>query len=278
MVTIITLKRFVQKQWKWLAIGAVILLAWLGLRACSSDPHRKQIYTICRSTNWDSLQLMGKDRNLQAFITELLDSVSIESGLRFAWMETNTATLFERLNNGVCDAVISTFRPNVINQEQYLFSTPFFELGPVLIVRQDSNATSLKDMEGKTVGIASGASLLFDATRQGIANIYNINVNSFDNMNRALEALTRDKIDGVIMDTLRAYHYVDGFYAGKLKIVTAPLTDDGLRLIALKSHSSEALITSFNETLEKLKTDGEYSALLKHWNFVDPETQYLKKL
>jgi polar amino acid transport system substrate-binding protein len=272
------LKIFAKKQWKWLAVAAVIILAWLVLRACSSsDANRKHLYTICRSSTWDSLQLMGKERNLQAFINELMDSVSHESGLRFAWLETNTSTLFERLNSGVCDAVISTLKPNVVNREQYLFSKPFFELGPVLIVRQDSTASSLRDMEGKTVGISSGASLVFDVTRQGVANIYNITINSFDNMNRALEALSRDKIDGVIIDTLRAYHYVDGFYAGKLKIITAPLTEDGLRLIALKNPPSEALIMSFDETLEKLKTDGEYSALLSRWNLINPEVQYIKK-
>jgi polar amino acid transport system substrate-binding protein len=96
-------------------------------------------------------------------------------------------------------------------------------------------------------------------------------------MNRALEALDRDKIDGVIMPASRAYYSVDGYYAGKLKIITAPLTDIGLRLIALKTPASEVLISSFNETLKELKANGEYSALLTRWSFVDPATHYLKK-
>lgn len=273
-----TLKALLQRQWKWLAAAALIILALLAVRACSSSKaHQKELYIIGRSSTWYPLQLMGKERNLQAFTNDLMDSVASHSELRFAWLETGASTLFERLDGGSCDAVISPLQPNVVNRERYLFSNAFFKLGPVLIVRKDSDATSLKDMEGKTIAIRSGYALRLDGDRQNDVDISKVTVNSFENMNRALEALTRDKIDGVIMDALQAYHNVEGFYAGKLKIVTAPLTDEGLRLITLNTPSSEALISIFNETLEELQKDGAYTALLAKWNLVDPEKQFLKK-
>jgi len=194
--------------------------------------------------------------------------------LIFNWVETNPGTLISGLESGNYDAILSSMRPNVVNQNHYVFSDLIVEIGPVLIVRKESDFDSLKDMDGRTVGIRAGSSLIFNAIRQSGANLYDPIFITFDNINKALEALNNDQIDGVILDAIQAYTFVDGFYHDSLKIITSPLTDEGLRLVVLKNGPADDLIPIFNKALVELKQNGTYDTLIKKWNLIDPELRY----
>lgn len=263
------------------SIGILIALALLAIwglvRACShQETLRKRVYTIGRDSSWYPLQLFGKDRNLQAFTNDLIWAIAQETKLRFEWLATGPGSLLEGLNDGYYDAAISSLRQNFINRDKYVFSDLIFGTGPVLIVQQDSTATSLKDMEDKTVGIRSGSYLIFNTIKESGAHAYNILITTYDNVNKALESLDKNQIDGIIMDAIPAYAYTEGFYAGKLKVVTPPLTDEGLRLVALKSAASDELIKDFDDALRKLIENGTYDQLIDKWNLVDPENRFTR--
>ena len=87
----------------------------------------------------------------------------------------------------------------------------------------------------------------------------------YDTVSTALEKLNANVIDAVIMDVLRAYVFTEGFYAGRLKVATSPLTDKGLRLLGRDQPSSLLLISQFNEGLQELMESGRYHELIKKW-------------
>ena len=79
-------------------------------------------------------------------------------------------------------------------------------------------------------------------------------------------------IDGMILDVIPAYEYTrNGIYRDQLKIVSKPLTNEGLRLIAKNNPESKKLIEHFNEGLKAMKKNDIYSQLLLKWELVDPE-------
>lgn len=269
---------FFRKRGIGILIIVALLAIWGLLRACShQELLRKRTYIIGRDSTWYPMQLMGKDRNLQAFSNDLMTAIAQETKLRFQWVETGPGSLLEGLNDGYFDAVISSLRPNFIHRDKYVFSDIIFELGPVLVVRQDSPVTSLKDMQGKTVGIRSGSYLIFNNVKESGAHAYNILITTYDNVNKALESLDRNQIDGIIVEAVPAYAYIEGFYAGRLKIVTAPLTDEGLRLVGLRDPASDELISDFDDALRKLIDDGTYDQLINKWNLINPETRFKTK-
>ena len=67
------------------------------------------------------------------------------------------------------------------------------------------------------------------------------------------------------MGVLPAYTFTEALYKGKLQVVSDPITDEGLRLIALKG-AEDSLIEKFDQGLKDLKEDGTYGILLKKWN------------
>lgn len=267
-----------KKRNVWILVFFGILATWGGIRSCShEDTLRKKLYFIGRDSTWYPEELMGKERKLQAFTNDLLAAITEETKLQFEWLETNSVALIEGLNAGNYDAVLTAMRPNFINQNKYVFSELLFQLGPVLIVGEESSATSLKDMQGKTLAIPKGSNLVFNTIKKGGANAYNIFIINYDNINKALEALEKNQMDGIIMNTIPAYAQLEGFYAGRLKVITPPLTDEGIRLVGLRDEVSEELIADFDKALTELKKNGTYDRLITKWNLINPEIQYMKK-
>lgn len=270
-------KKNLKKYRYWFLIPLVLLSLLLMPRGCSSTKmKRKNFYQIGRE-NTLQIELLGRERNVIAFTNDLMATIATENKLRFQWIETNPNHLIDGLDNGEYDFILTTLRPNIVNQEHYDFSEPVFDLGPVLIVREDSEVTSLKEMRNLPIGIPYGLSTNFNAVRSPGVNVYDMTFVYYTNMNRALDDLTHNQIDGVIMNAIPAYAVTQGLYAGKLKVVTTPFNDEGLRIISLKNNSLDSVITQINESINHMRQDGSYNNLINKWNLINPQTQYWKK-
>lgn len=263
-----------KKYFLWILIPIAILTVVLSLRGCSHmHLGRKKTFLIGRESTLKG-ELLGRDKNLMAFTNDLLAAIAEENGIHFQWLETNPTNLMNGLDKGSYDFVLTSLRPNIVNQERYDFSEPIFAFGPVLIVRQASQIISLKEMGSKPIGIAYGFNTIFNAVRTPGVNVYNLAFQYYHNMNRALEDLKNDQIDGVIMNAIPAYAVTHGLYAGRIKVVTPPLDDEGLRIVSLKSSGLDDIIDKINEGITTMRRKGTYMDLINKWNLVDPETQY----
>lgn len=266
-------KRF-KKYVYWLLLPLAILFLLFIVRACSHKPLiLKTVYLIGRE-NILQIELLGRERNLIAFTNDLLAAIATENHLRFQWIETNPSNLLNGLDNGSYDFILTSIRPNIVNQERYDFSESIFDLGPVLIVREDSMISSLKDMQGLQIGISYGLSTNFNAVKTPGINIFEMSFIYYNNMNRALDDLTNGTISGVIMKAIPAYAITQGLYAGKLKVVTPPFNDEGLRIVSLKNSSGNHIITMINESINKMRQDGSYHALITKWNLINAQSQF----
>jgi polar amino acid transport system substrate-binding protein len=247
----------------------VILGIWGIFKACSHPAIRGEpaVYMIARDISWYPLQLGDKDKNVTAFTSELLLDIANEEKFSYNLDNVGSTLLFYDLDNKDYDAILASTAPTAWNKEQYEFSDPFYLVGPVLIVPIDSTIHSIAEMEGKTLGIRSGSSVVFD-----VATIPSIIIIPYDNINQSLDNLRDNQIDGVILPTLLAQVYVKTFYNTTLKIATPPLTNEGLRLVTRKEPRFASLISRFNNGLKKVKENGTYNELLYKWGLSNTET------
>ncbi|MBA3816296.1 MAG: amino acid ABC transporter substrate-binding protein [Parachlamydiaceae bacterium] len=267
-------KRWLTKRNIGIIVIITLLLAWGLLRACGHEKvTRKQFYYIGRDRTWYPFQLMSKERNLIGFTDDLMAAIGKETKLNWEWIETSSSTILDGLYQESYDAIISTVRPTFSNRE-YLFSDLFFELGIVLVVPQNSSVLSLKDLEGKSIGISKSSYSVFNDLREGGARAYDIQLMTYDNMTQALELMKKGQLNGIITHSVPAYSLTNGFNRKNLKVVTAPFTDEGLRLVALKNKDSEALIKDFNQALKKFKDNGVYAELIDKWDLIDPSIEF----
>lgn len=241
------------------------LLHWF--RAKTRESIKEHLFLVAVDNRWTSLDLHGQEGYMQGFVSELIEQIAKDEEIKIQVITVGVSQLFDNLDKRHYDAVINSLSPDVINQEKYVFSEPFYLTGPVLIVPLQSKATTIAELHN--VGIKTGFSATFMDSGQPLTSTI-----PFYNMNVALSELIAGKIDGLIMDSLDAYAYVQGYYADKLKIVTPPLNKDGLRLITLHKFFGEHLVKIFDAGIKKAKEDKSYEKLLQRWELIDPEIAF----
>jgi len=223
--------------------------------SCSTESHQRKHNTIGRDPTWFPLDFKLQTANINAFTNSLVDSISHVEHYPMRIFDANWISLYQDLEEEKYAAVFTSLPMNRENQDRYTFSDPFLLIGPVLVVPENSSATSLKDFGDKNVGINQ-----FDDTILIVQKYPTTYIKLYQNMPIALEDLAAGRIDAVLINTLEAHALVPNLYPGTLKIVSDPLTDKGLRMITLKGEN-EKLIKHFNAGLKKLQTSGQYQEL-----------------
>jgi len=163
------------------------------------------------------------------------------------------------LDNGQLDVVIATFTIKPERLEQWNFSNPYYQDEVGLLVKKSSGIEGLADLDGKTIGVAQGATSR-DAV-QAEADKLGIKVNflefaTYPEINAALES---GRVDAFSVDKSILSGYVtddsvilpDGFSPQDYGIASKLGTDD--------------LRDFINEMLAEMESNGEMAALLEKW-------------
>lgn len=254
------------KKPRWIAALLLIIFLGLVIRACTNSGDGIQVNIIGQDIQWVNLNLVGKERNLSAFNNDLLSAISQNEGIRILPISAPNQTLMDKLNAGDIQGMITSLQPNSLYQGNYLFSNPYFLLGPVLVISSAAPVAGWNEMSRKIVGIPVNSPLFGDLEKDT-----SVQIKIYDTILPALVDLNENRIDGVIFPGIPSYVYTHTFYEGKLKIATTPLSDEGLRLVVQNNEHGQQLVTKFNQGLRKLKENGTYDQLLARWGLVNIE-------
>jgi polar amino acid transport system substrate-binding protein len=238
-----------------------IFLFLLALCGCSrGERPYSGSYKIGRDSSWFPLSLGEKTANVNGFTNALVQEISQETKESMVIADLSSDQLFARLDHGEISGAFTSITPNAENQKKYSFSEPYLLLGPVLVVPVTSPVQSLAQLGVSRVGVSQ-----YDDSILIVQKFPSIQIELYENMPSALDDLASGKLDGVLISNLEGHTLVPARYLGKLKIVTTPLSQKGLRLITVKEKNS-ALIKYFNDGLNRLRTKSRYSALIEKFN------------
>ena len=149
-----------------------------------------------------------------------------------------------------------------------IYSQILIIFSALYLLFRSSHIKSFKDLNGKTIGIING--LIINTLYKNIHIIFVFY--DYNYRYKLIEDVSNNVIDGMILDMITAYEYTkNGPYRDWLKVVSEPLTNEGLRLIAKNNLESKKLIEQFNEGLKAIKKNGAYSQLLFKWGLFNPE-------
>ncbi len=255
------------KKRRWFSLFIIIIVFLLLIKACFHEGMIVHPYKIAFDPDWGQINLMEKGRNISAFSRVLLSEVGMIEKKRISLIQTNSGgDLLAGLYDHEYDGILTSLQPSPINQATLLFSDVYFKLGSVLVVRAGSPVKGWNELTRKIVGVQANSPNILDLEKDST-----IQIKLYDNILNALSDLDKSNIDGVLFPALQAYVYATTFYAGKLKIVTAPLTDEGLRLVALNTPDGKELIDEFNDGLKIIKENGTYDFILNNWGLFDTD-------
>lgn len=236
-----------------------LLIGMLQGCSCSSEGRGGGL-RVGIDPNWYPIDFGPQESYVNGFTEDLLLEIARYSGIEFERIPANWDNLYEGMKQKKYEAVISSLPAYEYNQAQYDFSHNLLDLGPVLIVPIAAQHTDLAKMSGELVGVVVG-----DPAVLQLQKYPDIVIRNYNAIPDLLNAIVSGEIEGALLNSIPAVNYVTDLYAEKLKIASSPLTDTGLRLIAVKGKHSH-VVNTFNKSLDQLRKKKKLQALLKKWN------------
>lgn len=238
----------------------LIFVLVLIVHGCScGSTNRSGMLRIGVDSEWYPIDFGAQQSYVNGFTEDLLLEVAQYSGMEFERVGANWDTLFDGIWEKRYDAVLTSLPPYSFNQAKYDFSQNYLDLGPVLIVPVNARHTELGEMDGELVGLVTGdpAALLLQKHPEVILRYYSA-------IPELLNALANGEIEGALLNCIPATSYVSDLYAGRLKIVSSPMTDAGLHLVVAKGTQGK-LLKAFDKSIERFKKKKKLKALMKKW-------------
>jgi polar amino acid transport system substrate-binding protein len=226
----------------------------LFLSGCSCGSS-KNVMRIGVDTKWYPLDFGLQTAYVNGYTEDLLLELAAYSGMHFQLIPANWDTLQEGLKNQKYDALFTSSPKLESTLAKYDFSQNILNLGPVLIVPVDSDVTALSQMKSEGVGI-----ILNDPAALILEKYPNVYIRTYDSIPELLDAVTIGEIQAALLPNILAINFVKDLYQGRLKLQSAPMTDEGLRLMAPKGK-----ISRFNRALDSLIKKKSLETLLKKW-------------
>ena len=152
----------------------------------------------------------NKNEGMEPDIARLIAKEITGSEENVEFVGVTAKTRGPLLDNGELDMVIATFTITDERKKTYNFTTPYYtdEIG--FLVRKEDNFSSMKDLDGKTIGVAQSATtkenLEKKAQEEGIKFTYQ-ELGSYPELKTAL---TSKRIDAFSVDKSILSGYVDG--------------------------------------------------------------------
>lgn len=250
-------------------IAAVCLLVRFIFSNSSNEISPPKVYRIAIDESWYPVHLYNQDEYITAFSIALLREIAALEHFPVEIVRVEAPDLLDKLDKGDYEGILSSLVFQEENALKYISSNPYYVFGPVLVVAKSSNIKSLNDLNGATIGIITRSQFVRSLNQNaGIRFVYY----EYNDRNELINDVVNKKIDGMILDMILAEEYVrSGLYTNELKIVSTPLTREGLRLIVKNNEHSKKLIQEFDSGLSSLKKSGRYNQLLLKWELFNPE-------
>ena len=214
---------------------------------------------------------------LVGFEVEIAVAIASLMGIKQKQVEVCYGNLEQALQANQVDMVMNGWEKTTDREKTELFSDPYYLYGQQVIVRKDdtrfSNVTptSVKDLEGYTVGTGSGykAETLMKADSK-------INVKSYQG-NIAFSDLVQKKVDAFFLDFPIAAYYVLGSGPGataipQLKLLGKPIYPDYYFVGFNKSNPNAAkLLPEINQAFATLKKNGTLKTIYTKWQMMNDQ-------
>ncbi len=264
--------------YKWMK-RALVVLAGLGLVACSSQPSK-----TAETDSWSEIKKAGKitigfdntfvpmgfenssGENV-GFDIDLATAVFDSYGIEIAWQPIDWDLKETELNNGNIDLIWNGYTATAARREIVLFTDHYMANSQVLVTKKSSGIDTVAGMEGKILGAQAGssgyqvfndeASILKDIVSGGDATQY-------ATFNEALIDLKNDRINGLLIDRVYANYYLE--QEGILKdynVLVPDYTSESFAVGARKGDTT--LVENINKAFKALYDDGTFTTISEKW-------------
>ena len=221
------------------------------------NPNRR--LTIAGDINFPPYEYMDDDGEYRGFNIDLMRALSIEMGIEFRLLPMDWVKAYQALQEGSIDAIQGiSFEGS--REGIFDFSNPYLKNSITTFVKKDNTyAVHLKDLKGKRVGVQRS-----DRAPYILAEIGEIELVFFSDLNQAMVKLIKGDVDAVVGDRLSGMYTIQKYkLQDRIKIIGEEYESSDYGM-AVKQGNAE-LLTRLNAGLENLKRSGTYDKIYEKW-------------
>ncbi|EST37024.1 hypothetical protein N566_15240 [Streptomycetaceae bacterium MP113-05] len=207
-----------------------------------------------------------KGQEIVGFDVDLVDAVAKKLDVEQQMVDTPFEGIQsgQALNASKCDVAAAGMTITEVREKNLDFSDPYFEATQALLVKKGSDASSMKDLKGKKLGVqqaTTGAKYAQD-NGDGVTTV------EFEDIALLLTAVKTGQVDAAIHDNGALFDYVKK--NPNTKVTTEFDTGEEYG-IGVKT-GDDALRKQVNEVIAEIKSDGTYDKIYKKWFGKAPES------
>lgn len=266
------------------AVGALALIAALGLSACGSDTGGSTSssttgasasaaggvklvqpgkLTVCTNIPYEPFQFKDASGQIVGFDVDIVDLAAKKLGVTQNIVDIDFAVIKSgaAMAAGKCDVAAAGMTITPERQQNIDFSDPYFDATQALLAKKGTGAKSLDDVKAKNLKLGAQASTtgLDYVKKQGL------DPTEYADSAKELLALQAGQADVIVQDLPVVLTWLKKpEIAEKFELVASLDTGEQYG-IGLKKGADATLLKTINEEIAKAKQDGTYEKIYVKW-------------
>jgi glutamine transport system substrate-binding protein len=200
------------------------------------------------------------------FDIDILKEISKELGVSYDLRPMDFAGIIPALQTGQIDMALAGITIKDSRKEAIDFSDGYYDSGFMLMVKKESDISSAKDLDGKSIAVKLGTS----SADYAKANFKNSKIVLFPNIDNAYLELQTNRVDVAMHDTPNVLYYIKEAGKGKVKAVGKPMM---AQEYGIGFPKGSKLVKDVNKVLANMKRDGRYNEIYKKWFGTTPPSK-----
>lgn len=191
---------------------------------------------------------------------EIARKVAKSLGVDIQFTAVTAQTREAVMDNGQVDIVIATYTITPERQANYNFSTPYYtdEIG--FLVNRSTGISTIKDLDGMTIGVAQGSTTKAAITEYAKANHLNFKFAQLGSYPELAISLYAKRIQAFSVDK----SILSGYRSNKTKILDEGFNTQSYGIATKKSNTE--VNEYINSLIEKWQKDGTLSKIYKKFD------------
>ncbi|MBM7540370.1 transporter substrate-binding domain-containing protein [Amphibacillus cookii] len=222
------------------------------------DLEERDTLIMATSADFPPFETRNTEGEIVGFDIDLAEHIADELGYDLEIRDMNFDGLIGALQAGRADMVLSGMSATDSRRENVDFSIEYNRSGEMFVTQQDSDVTSIEDLEGKTVGVQLGT--IQQEGAELLQEDYDFEIHTLDEAQALIQELLSNRIDVAYLDKEVALGFID---AQDLTGFDDPTTASPGMAVAFPKGSE--LVEDVNNVLEQAMESGWLEDLQKEW-------------
>ena len=223
--------------------------------ASAPAPAPAKVYVVGTDAAYAPFEFQNEKGEIVGFSIDLLQAVAAKGGFEVKFVNTPWEGIFNALQQGDRDLLISSITITDERKQTMDFSNPYFDAFQLIAVKATSKVAKFDDLKKLKVGVQTGTT--GDEVVTKLQGKNSANVKRFESTPLALKELEAGGVDAVVADNGVIINYVTNNAGANFKTVSDSAFAPEQYGIAVKKGNAE-LLEKVNKGIAAIKADGSY--------------------